>query len=600
MRRARDPIPTAAPEEDARGRTYNWRMLGAFWPFARPYSRTILLACGISVASAVLDLIGPYLVQQILDGPLRTGDTALLHRLVILWLAVHVTDAALNVALRLLVTWTGQSSLLNLRVTLFAHIQRLHQGFFDRHRVGRLLTRIMNDVAALDDLFAEGIPMFFRDLVVLAGIVTAMFLTDWRLACAVCVCFPLILAATWLFSRAIRVFYRLTRVRLAAVNGYLQEHLAGMATVQLFGGERRATAEFGTRNASLRDAHLGTVFVFALLFPAIELAAALGLSLILWRGGLRMIDGTLTFGVLTAFTLYLKRFFLPIRDLAEKFNTIESALAASERVLALMETRPEINDPPQPAPLGQRLDRIEFSHVWFAYEDERWVLEDVSFTVERGRKVAIVGATGAGKTSIVNALLRFYDIGRGCVRINGVDIRNAAQRDLRRMTALVLQDVHLFQGTLADNIRFGRPGLSDADVQRAAEAVHADGFIMRRPDGYAHRILESGSTLSAGEKQLLAFARALACDPQLLILDEATSNIDTETEAVIQDGLGHLLEGRTAIVIAHRLSTIRQADTILVMHQGRIREQGTHAELIARDGIYRRLCELQYGALPRS
>ncbi|MCX7013036.1 MAG: ABC transporter ATP-binding protein [Candidatus Sumerlaeota bacterium] len=588
------PDSMGPEEEEPLGRARTWPLLRKFMRFVRPFAHWIALAVAIAMAGAALDLVGPQIIKLIFDGPMVTGDLHQLFSLAGLFLATVAGGYFLDVGMTYLVNWTGQSGMLLMRDEIFAHLQTLDCRFFDKNPVGRLLTRVMNDVAALNDLLSVGIPTIFNNLLTLVGIILILFWTDWRLALVIFFCFPAILAFTFWFSRAVRVYYRQTRTRLAAMNSFLQENLSGMATVQMFGREKKNQALFVERNARYRDAQLGTVVLFALLFPAIEFVFALAVSLILWRGGGRLIHGTITFGTLTAFVMYARRFFFPIRDLAEQFNVFEAAFAAAERIFGLLETQPGIVDPPAPKSIGSFRERIEFDHVWFAYEGEDWVLKDVSFTVERGRTLAIVGATGAGKTTLISLLQRLYDVQRGAIRIDGVDIREMAQQDLRRRLAVVLQDVFLFHGSIGENIRLARPGLTAEEARRAAEVVHADPFIRRLPGGYDQEILERGATLSVGQKQLLAFARALACSPEILVLDEATSNIDTETEALIQDAMRRLLEGRTAIVIAHRLSTIQRADRILVFHHGRLRESGTHDELLRQDGIYRRLCQLQY------
>jgi ATP-binding cassette subfamily B multidrug efflux pump len=580
-------------EEDEIRRGYDRRLLGQFARFLKPFRGLIVLAVVVSLVAAGLELLGPLIIKVILDGPVAKGLLDEIPGWILLYAGLIVATFALEALMIWIVNWTGQSVMLEMRQAIFSHLQRLDVRYYDKNPVGRLLTRVMNDVAALNELLAMGIPTIFRDLLILFGIIVILFYLDWKLALTVFVCFPLIIVACLRFSRVVRVYYRQTRARLAAMNTFLQENISGMRVVQLFGREPRSRDRFAELNGVYRDAQLGTVVAFSLLFPVIELASALALALILWHGGARMIDNTITFGVLTAFVLYARRFFLPIRELAEKFNVFESALAAAERIFALLDTEPEIVDPPQPVP-GKPFDgRIEFDRVWFAYDDREWVLKDLSFTVERGQTVAIVGATGAGKTTVINLLQRFYDLDRGAIRLDGADLREMAQRDLRRKMAVVLQDVFLFHGSIAENIRLGRPNLSDEEVRRAALTVNADPFIQRLEGGYDYEVLERGATLSVGQKQLLAFARALACSPEILILDEATSNIDTETERLIQDALFRLLEGRTAIIIAHRLSTIKRADKILVFHHGRLREQGTHDELLALRGLYWRLSRLQ-------
>lgn len=570
------------------------QLLKKFGDFFRPFHRWIALSVALSLALAAVDLAGPQIIRMILDGPVREHDLTGIRNLTLLYLATIIGSFLFEALLTLVVNWTGQSAMLMMRSRIFRHLQSLDTRFFDHQPVGRLLTRVMNDVNALNEALTTGIPMIFRDLFFLAGIIIMLFYTDWRLALWVFVCFPAILIVGWRFSRVMRKYYRQTRARLAAMNAFLQENLSGMRIVQLFVQEHRMQKKFVDLNARYRDSQLGTVFAFSMIFPAIEIVTAVALAIILWRGGLRLQSQTIEYGVLFAFLLYVRKFFHPIRDLAEKFNTFEASMAAAERIFELLDMKPQLVDAPQTAPLPAFHSRIEFDHVWFAYEGEDWILRDVSFTVEHGETVAIVGSTGAGKTTIINLLQRFYDVQKGAIRIDGLDIREVSQQELRRRFAVVLQDVFLFSGTVADNIRLGRPDLSDGEVQKAAQTVHADSFIERFEDRYDHKILERGATLSVGQKQLLAFARAMACQPNILILDEATSNIDTHTELLIQDALHRLLQDRTAIVIAHRLSTIKRAQKILVMHHGKLREQGTHDELIRNGGIYARLCQLQY------
>ncbi len=583
-------------EEETIRRGTDWRVARQFARFTVP---PILLAALLSLAGAALDLAGPLIVKAILDGPMPRGDMPAIARLIGLFFLVIAAGFVFEAAVMLVVNWTGQTAMMRLRERIFRRLQSLDTRFFDKNPVGRLLTRVMNDVAALNEALTMGIPTIFRDLLVLAGIVALLFRIDAPLARAVFLCFPLILAIGWLFSRAVRVYYRQTRARIAALNAFLQESLSGMRVVQLFGREPKHRRQFAELNARHRDSMMGTVFAFALFFPAIEMAGALSLALILWQGGERLAVGGISFGVLTAFVLYTRRFLTPIRDLAEKFNTFEAAMAAAERVFGLLDIQPEMESPAAPAPARPFASRIEFEHVWFAYEGEEWALRDVGFTVERGQTVAIVGATGAGKTTIISLLQRLYDPQKGRITIDGTDIRAMALKDLRGRLALVPQDVFLFRGSILENIRIAKPGLSEEEARRAAEIVHADSFIRALPNGYDQEILERGATLSTGQKQLLAFARALARAPEILILDEATSNIDTETERLIQDALRRLTEGRTAIVVAHRLSTIRQADKIIALQHGRVREQGTHEDLLRRRGYYWNLCRLQYReALP--
>ncbi len=584
----------SADEESGKPPALSRRLLAHAYEMVRPYRHLLIISIILSVTLAGVDLVGPQIIRSILDGPARHHDIPGVAKLSLVYILFILLSFIVEAVLTMIINWTGQSAMLNMRSRIFNHLQALDVSFFDHNPVGRLLTRVMNDVNALNEALTTGVPMIFRDLFYLAGIVIILFWTDWRLASWVFVCFPAILLIGWRFSRSVRKFYRMTRARIAALNSFLQENLSGMRIVQLFGQELRMYRKFTDLNGRYRDAYMGTVWAFSLIFPAIQLVTAFAISLIIWRGGIRLIDHTITFGVLFSFQIYVQRFFNPIRDLADKYNTVEASLAAAEKIFGLLETPAKIVDPPSPVELPAFQSAVEFKDVSFAYQDEEWVLRDLCFKVEHGQTVAIVGATGAGKTTIISLLQRFYDVQKGAICIDGIDIRQLSQQEVRRRFAVVLQDVFLFSGTVADNIRLGNPQLSDEEVRRAAETVHANVFIEQFEEGYQHKIQERGATLSVGQKQLLAFARAMACQPDILILDEATSNIDTQTEILIQDALNRLLDKRTAIIIAHRLSTIKRADKILVMHHGHLREEGTHEELLRKRGLYWKLCQIQY------
>jgi ATP-binding cassette subfamily B protein len=483
----------------------------------------------------------------------------------------------------------------DLRMQVYGHLQKLDVRFYDRNPVGRLMTRVTTDVDVLNEMFASGVVAIFGDVFMLIGIMAVLLSMDWRLALVAFSVLPLIAIVTQWFRRNVRETYRTVRVWIARINAYLQEHLTGMATVQLFRREARSFNEFDEINRTHRDANIASIFYYAVFYPLIELVGALAASLIIWYGGGWVLDGSLTLGVLVAFLLYAQRFFRPISDMSEKFNILQAAMASSERIFKLLDTPVEIESPARPgARPGRSAGRLEFDGVWFAYNDDDYVLRDLSFVVEPGERVGIVGATGAGKTTIINLLMRFYDVSRGRILVDGVDVRDMELDQLRRRSSLVLQDVHLFAGSIAANVRLGDETISDADVRAAITNVHADRFIDRLADGIASPVAERGATLSVGQKQLLSFARALAFDPRILVLDEATSSIDTETELLIQDALRVLMAGRTTIAIAHRLSTIQDMDKILVLHKGTLREAGTHQELLSRRGIYYKLYQLQY------
>ncbi|MQA30236.1 MAG: ATP-binding cassette domain-containing protein, partial [Luteitalea sp.] len=529
-------------------------------------------------------------------------ELAGLDRLAALYLLVLVASFAAEYIQTWTMQITGQRIMYDMRMTIYRHLQRLDLRYYDRNPVGRLMTRVTSDVDVLNDLFTSGVVTIFGDVFTLAGIMAVMLWMNWRLALVAFAVLPLIAIVTQWFRRNVRESYRTVRGLIARINAFLQENITGMATVQLFRREGVNFGRFDVIDRQHRDANIDSIFYYAVFYPAIEAVSALASALIIWYGGASVIGGTVSLGALAAFLQYSQRFFRPISDMSEKFNVLQSAMASSERIFKLLDEPVAVESPAQPAvrPPASRRGRIVFDHVWFAYNQARpdgepdWVLKDVSFDVEPGQRIGIVGATGSGKTTLISLLLRFYDVQRGRITIDGVDVRDLDLGDLRGLFSLVLQDVHLFSGTVADNIRLGNTAITDERVRAAATAVHADRFIGALPGGYGAAVAERGATLSVGQKQLLSFARALAFDPAILILDEATSSIDTETEMLIRDALTALMAGRTTIAIAHRLSTIQDMDKILVLHKGVVRESGTHQELLAERGIYFKLFELQY------
>jgi ATP-binding cassette subfamily B protein len=489
---------------------------------------------------------------------------------------------------------TGQRIMYDLRMQIYGHLQRLDVRFYDRNPVGRLLTRVTTDVDALNELFTSGVVSVFGDVFALVAVMAAMLLLDWRLALVAFAVLPLVIAVTQWFRVHVRSTYRTVRLLIARINAMLQENITGMATVQLFRREARSHAAFDAVNRDHMGANVQSVFYYAVFYPAIEIISALATAMILWFGGLRVLSDTLTLGTLVAFIQYSQRFFRPVQDLSEKFNILQGAMASSERVFQLLDTPVEIGaSGASGASRANREPRIVFDHVWFAYNGDDYVLRDVSFTVEPGQRIGIVGATGAGKTTILSLLLRFYDVTRGRIVIDGVDIRELPLAELRALFGLVLQDVHLFAGTIGENVRLGDQSITNDAIERTLDAVNALEFV-KRLGGINAPVTERGATLSVGQKQLLSFARALAIDPPVLLLDEATSSIDTETELLIRDALATLMRGRTTIAIAHRLSTIQDMDRILVFHRGELREAGAHLELVAQRGIYYRLYQLQF------
>jgi ATP-binding cassette subfamily B multidrug efflux pump len=582
-------------EDDVVGKAYDGRLMRRLLAYLTPYWRSVLVALAAIVVNAVLQLAPPYLTKLAIDEHIATGNLQGLATIAWLYVAVLVGSFACEYVQTWLMQLTGQRIMYDLRMQIYAHLQKLDLRFYDRNPVGRLMTRVTSDVDVLNELFTAGVVAVFGDIFTLAGIMIVMLGMDWRLALASFVVLPLIAVVTQWFRRNVRESYRTVRAWIARINAFLQENITGMSTVQLFRRERRNHERFEAINAAHRDANIDSIFYYAVFYPAIELVGALAASIIIWYGGLQVLGGTLTLGVLVAFLQYSARFYRPISDMSEKFNVLQSAMASSERIFTLIDTPVAVTSPAAPVALQTPLvGHIVFDHVSFAYKDEDWVLRDVSFEVRPGQRIGLVGATGSGKTTIINLLLRFYDVQRGRILIDGHDIRDLELAAVRGLFGLVLQDVHLFSGTVGGNIRLGDRRLDDATVKRAAEAVRASSFIDAMPAGYEAAVAERGATLSTGQKQLLSFARALAFDRRVLILDEATSSIDTDTEVVIRRALGVLMDGRTTIAIAHRLSTIQDMDHILVLHKGVVRETGTHQALLAARGIYYRLYQLQF------
>jgi len=576
-------------------KSYDGRLFLRLLGYLRPHLGAVVLAFALIVAMAGLDLVGPYLTKVAIDRYIARGDAHGLAAVAALYLLTLLAALAVRFGQTLIMQMTGQRIMFDMRRQIFGHLQGLHVAYFDKNPVGRLMTRVTTDVDAVNDLFTSGVVTVFGDLFTLFGIMGVMLALDFRLALVTFSVIPFFFLLTNWFRKGARESFRETRKWVARINAFLQENLSGMSVVQLFRREERNREAFAGINRKHADANMSAIFYYAVFYPAIELLAAIATALILLYGGGQVLLGAVTLGVLVAFIQYSERFWRPIADLSEKFNILQAAMAASERIFLLLDQAPQVVSPPAPKRLRPVEGRVAFEHVSFSYSGSgpQYVLEDIDFVVEPGKSVALVGATGAGKTSIISLLMRFYDVQEGRVTLDGVDIRELATEDLRSSLALVLQDVHLFSGTIASNIRLGSP-VPEERVREAARTVHAHRFIEALPEGYATEVKERGATLSVGQKQLLSFARALAHDPRVLILDEATSSVDTETEQLIQDALRVLLRGRTAIVIAHRLSTIQNVDEILVLHKGRIRERGTHQELLLRRGIYWRLYQLQY------
>jgi ATP-binding cassette subfamily B multidrug efflux pump len=582
-------------DDEVLGKAYDARLMRRLLQYLRPYWRQVALALLTIVVSALASLAQPYLIKIAIDRYITQRLLVGLDGLAALYLTVLVASFAAEYFQTWTLQLTGQRIMYDLRMAIYRHLQRLDLRYYDRNPVGRLMTRVTSDVDVLNDLFTSGVVTIFGDVFTLALIMGGMLWMNWRLALVAFAVLPLIFIVTQWFRRNVRDSYRAVRGLIARINAFLQENVTGMSTVQLFRRERLNFQRFDRINSEHRDANIDSIFYYAVFYPAIEVISTFATALIIWYGGGKVLQHTLTLGELVAFLLYSQRFFRPISDMSEKFNVMQSAMASSERIFKLLDEPVVIESPAQPrqrpAPAP---GHIRFENVWFAYNADDFVLKEVSFEVRPGERVGIVGATGSGKTTLINLLLRFYDVTRGRITIDGVDIRQLDLADVRGLFSLVLQDVHLFSGTVADNIRLGNPAIGDERVRDAARAVHAEPFILRLPAGYASAVAERGSTLSVGQKQLLSFARALAFDPRVLVLDEATSSVDTDTELIIRDALRVLMVERTTIAIAHRLSTIQDMDKILVLHKGQLREAGTHQELLAQRGIYFKLFELQY------
>jgi ATP-binding cassette subfamily B protein len=596
-------------EEEALGKAYDSRLMRRLLQYMKPYKWRVVLALVMVAIVTPLELAPPLIFRKAIDSYFVPALNHILAEslawtgigwLSLLFFAVLAFDFLAQYIQIRIMQRVGQQTMYDMRREIFIHMQRLPMGYFDRNPVGRLVTRVTTDVDALNDLFAAGVVTMINDfflLVVMAGL---LFKIDRRLALDTLAVLPGILIVTMIFRKYVRDANRRIRTAIARINAFLQEYISGMSVVQLFNRERKALDEFEKRNRDNMLAWRDAILAYALFYPAVEFLSFATIALIFWSGGIRILSGGLTLGVLTAFTMFAQRFFRPIQDLSEKFNILQSAMAASERIFKLLDEPVLVESDPNAIPLDHPLGEIEFRNVWFSYKnvpepaDEDWVLRDVSFRVEPGQTFAIVGHTGAGKTTLISLLLRFYDVQRGQILLDGKDIRLIDIQDLRRQFGIVLQDPFLFTGTIETNIRLGTPGIDRSTVEHAIDEIGLGDFVRSLTDGVATNVNERGSTLSVGQRQLINFARALAHNPRFLILDEATSSVDTKTEILIREALGRLLSGRTALVIAHRLSTIQHADRILVFHKGRLREQGAHQELLVQRGIYYRLYQLQY------
>jgi ATP-binding cassette subfamily B protein len=584
-------------DDEILGKAYDGRLMRRLLGYLRPYRQQVVIAIAAIIGHSCLELVPPYLTKTVIDRYIPTQDFAGLTQVAGLYFVALLGSFVLEYLQTWTMQMTGQRIMFDMRMQMVGHLQRLDLRFYDRNPVGRLMTRVTTDVDVLNDLFTSGVVSVFGDLFTLVGIMVVLIWMDWRLALVAFSVLPLIAIITQWFRVHVRETYRDVRTWIARINAYLQERISGMATVQLFRRERRDFDAFDEIDRQHRDANVRSIFYYAAFYPGVEIVSALAAALILWVGGGWVAGGDgLTLGALVAFLQYSQRFFRPISDLSEKFNLLQGAMASSERIFALLDTPVEITSKEDGRRGGspESPGLIRFEDVTFAYVEGEPVLRNVSFEVHPGQRVAIVGATGSGKTTIVSLLLRFYDVQQGRITIDGVDIREMNLGALRRLFGLVLQDVYLFSGTIAGNLRLGNAAITDEQVRRALDAVHASAFVDRLPHGPQTTVTERGATFSSGQKQLLSFARALAFNPRVLILDEATSSVDTDTEMLIRDALEVVMRDRTTIAIAHRLSTIQDMDRILVLHKGELRESGTHQELLAARGIYHRLYQLQF------
>ena len=581
-------------EEEALGKAYDSKLMKRLLGYIKPYKNYVIFAILLNIVVAALGPVRPLLTKIAVDDYIANADYDGLLLIGILLFSSLLLQAVVQFFLTYFMQYLGQKVLFDLRTQIFNHIQKLALKFFDKTPIGRLVTRATNDVEALGELFSSGIVMIFSDVFIIIWILVFMFFMDFSLSLVTLSVLPVLIYGTFLFKRKARESYRDVRLHLARLNSYMQEHVTGMSVVQIFNKEKDELKKFSSINKDYRTANIKSVFYYAIFFPGVELLSSIAVGLIIWYGGGEVVQESIKIGVLFAFIQFTEMFFRPIRDLSEKYNIMQTAMASSERIFKLIDNDTMVKNPNKPVNLTNVRGQIDFKNVWFAYNDEDYVLKDISFSINPGETVAIVGHTGAGKTSIINILTRFYDINKGSILLDGINIEKLDKRELRKYVSMVLQDVFLFSGNIESNINLNKDSIDKSKILEAAAAVGADKFINALPDKYDEVVKERGATLSVGQKQLISFARALAYDPQILILDEATSSVDTETEHLIQKAIEKLLVGRTAIVIAHRLSTIQNADKIIVLHKGEIRETGNHQQLLAKQGIYYKLYQLQY------
>jgi ATP-binding cassette subfamily B protein len=581
-------------EEEVLGKAYDSKLMKRLLSYVKPYKHYVIFAILLNIVVAALGPVRPYLTKIAVDDYIANSDYNGLLLIGLFLFGTLLLQAVIQYFLTFFTQYLGQRTLYDLRTQIFNHIQKLALKFFDKTPIGRLVTRATNDVEALGELFSSGIVMVFSDIFIIIWILAFMFFMDVSLSLVTLSVLPVLIYGTFLFRRKARESYRDVRLHLARLNAYMQEHVTGMSVVQIFHKQKDEFKKFSRINSDYRLANIKSIFYYAIFYPSVELLSAIAIGLIIWYGGGEVIQSSLTIGVLFAFIQYTEMFFRPIRDLSEKYNIMQTAMASSERIFKLLDNDTFVKNPEHPVKLTDVKGEIEFRDVWFAYSKDDYVLKDISFNIKPGETVAIVGHTGAGKTSLINILTRFYDINKGSIHIDGIDIKDIDKRELRKHISMVLQDVFLFSGNIESNIHLNNESITEDRIINAAKVVGADKFIEKLPNKFEEEVKERGATLSVGQKQLISFARALAYNPQILILDEATSSIDTEAEHLIQNAIEKLLVGRTAIVIAHRLSTIQNSDKIIVLHKGEVRETGSHQELLAKRGIYFKLYQLQY------
>ncbi len=581
-------------EEEILGKAYDSSLMRRLLRYLKPYRKWVFIAIVLTIGVSLSTTVRPFLTKIAIDGYIVHKDSAGLRNIIMILFATLIVQGLLQYSMTYLTQWVGQKTIFDLRMELFSHLQRLAMRFFDKNPVGRLVTRLTNDIEVLNEMFSSGIVMVFADVFTIAGILIFMFTLSWQMTLiALSVIIPLVYA-TMVFRKKVRSAYRDVRIFLARMNAFLQEHISGILVVKIFNREQKMLKDFDAINLKHTRANIRSVFYYSVFFPIVELIGAVSAALIIWYGGGQVIQQAMTIGILISFLQYAEMFFRPIRDLSEKYNIMQTAMASSERIFHLLDEKIIIPDPEHPVELKDVKGQVEFRNVHFAYSRGEYVLKNISLNIRQGERVAFVGATGAGKTTIMNLLCRFYDVQRGEILLDGINIKDITKETLRRNIGLVIQDIFLFSGSVEDNINLGNGDIGFRKVRESARIIGIDRFIERLPEKYNQNVKERGVTLSQGQRQLVTFARALAYDPRILILDEATSSVDTHSEILIQLAIEKLMEGRTSIIIAHRLSTIQKCDKIIVMHKGEIRETGTHQELLERGGIYTKLYQLQY------